>query len=147
MNLNFKDVTNDNYNEVINLTVSKSQEHFIESNKACLDEASELDFWKTKAIYDDNTLIGFTMYGLFKDEGTNGRVWLDRFMIGEKHQGKGYGIESVKFLIKKLYKEYNCNKIYLSVYDDNFNAIKLYKKIGFNFNGELDINGEKVMEI
>lgn len=87
------------------------------------------------------------MYGLFLNEGEFGRVWLDRIMIGDKYQGKGYGKASVKLLIKRLYKEYGHRKIYLSVYDDNINAIQLYERIGFKFNGEEDTNGEKIMEI
>lgn len=31
------------------------------------------------------------------------------------------------------------------MYDDNTFAIHLYEKLGFHFNGELDIHGEKVM--
>ena len=44
-----------------------------------------------------------------------------------------------------LIKIYNCNEIYLSLYGDNKWALHLYQKFGFQFNGELDINGEKVM--
>lgn len=30
---------------------------------------------------------------------------------------------------------------------ENYSAIKLYKKVGFSFNGELDYGGELVMEL
>ena len=48
-------------------------------------------------------------------------------------------------LLKIMKKEYNPDEVYLSVYDNNKVAIKLYKKLGFKFNGKLDINGEKIM--
>ncbi|MNI95333.1 Spermine/spermidine acetyltransferase [compost metagenome] len=48
-------------------------------------------------------------------------------------------------LIEHLVQLYDCNKIYLSLYEDNLAALTLYEKFGFQFNGELDINGEKVM--
>ncbi|HEL3620841.1 TPA: spermidine acetyltransferase, partial [Clostridioides difficile] len=41
--------------------------------------------------------------------------------------------------------EYNCDELYLSIFEDNKMAIKLYKDFGFEFNGELDYGGEKVM--
>ena len=46
----------------------------------------------------------------------------------------------------KLIEKYQTNKLYLSVYDTNSSAIRLYQQLGFVFNGELDTNGERVME-
>lgn len=82
------------------------------------------------------------MYGKLEYEN---RVWLDRFMIDYRFQNKGYGRASLDYLINSLIKEYNCNEIYLSIYEENSHAIKLYKSVGFNFNQEVDDNGEKVM--
>ncbi|NFG23084.1 GNAT family N-acetyltransferase [Clostridium botulinum] len=145
MNLNLKKVTYKNYGEVKSLHVAKGQEGFIETTEQCLNEAKNLDIWRPVGIYDDKKLIGFAMYGFFKNEGENGRVWLDRFMIGSYHQGKGYGKTSLILLINQLKKEYNCEEIFLSIYEANIIATKLYKEIGFKFNGEFDINKEKVM--
>ena len=54
-----------------------------------------------------------------KKEQTNRRVWLDRYFIDKKYQGKEYGSIFLKQLTKHLLKKYNCNEIYLSVYNDN----------------------------
>lgn len=81
------------------------------------------------------------MYGRLEDD----RVWLDRFMIDSKYQGKGCGKASLDFLVNHLKNEYNCDELYLSIFEDNKMAIKLYKDFGFKFNGELDYGGEKVM--
>lgn len=147
MSLAIKNIDESNREEILKLKVSKSQESFIETIEACLDEASEDPKWKTVGVYDKDIAVGFAMYALFLDEGKNGRVWLDRFLISQEYQGKGYGENGIKLLIKQLYNEYGYKKIYLSVYDINKKAIDLYKKIGFDFNGEIDIKGEKVMVI
>ncbi|MBS5936909.1 GNAT family N-acetyltransferase [Clostridium sp.] len=147
MNLKFKNIDGYNYNEAINLKVKESQEGFIETVSECLDEAKELSLWRPVGIYDNNKIIGFAMYGLWKNEGSSGRVWLDRFMIGENFQGNGYGKVSFKSIINKIAKEYKCSEIYLSIYENNTVAIDLYKKFGFEFNGELDRNGELVMKL
>ena len=147
MNLEFKKINKNNYDEVLKLHVSKEQIGYIESIEDCLEEAKQCSLWRPISIYDGEIPVGFAMYGLFLNEGVGGRVWLDRIMIGDKYQGKGYGKACMKLLIKRLYKEYAHKTIYLSVYDDNVSAIQLYKKIGFQFNGEVDTNGEKVMEI
>lgn len=147
MHLAIKNIDESNRQEILNLKVSKSQESFIETIEECLDEASKDLKWRTVGVYDEDMAVGFAMYALFLDEGKNGRVWLDRFLISQEHQGKGYGENGIKLLIKQLYREYGYKKIYLSVYDINKKAIALYKKIGFDFNGEVDIKGEKVMVI
>ncbi len=147
MNLKFKNIDSYNYNEAINLKVKESQEGFIETVSECLDEAKELSLWRPVGIYDNNKIIGFAMYGLWKNEGSLGRVWLDRFMIGENFQGNGYGKVSLKSIINKITKEYKCSEIYLSIYENNTTAIDLYKKFGFEFNGDLDRNGELVMKL
>ncbi len=52
---------------------------------------------------------------------------------------------AISALIQKIIKEYNCKKIYLSVYDVNKIAIHIYQKMGFYFNGKYDTKGEKIM--
>nr|WP_278320083.1 GNAT family N-acetyltransferase [Haloimpatiens massiliensis] len=147
VNIIIKKITKENYNDALALHVAKEQEGFIESTKECLEEAKESDLWRPVGIYNEKQLVGFSMYGLFKDEKNIGRVWLDRFMIGNEYQGKGYGNRSLDILIERLFNEYNCGQIYLSVYEDNAQAINMYKRRGFKFNGEIDINGEKVMAL
>lgn len=147
MNLIIKKVNENNYEEIESLKVANGQENYIETVEECLEEARKYSVWSPVGIYDEEKVVGFAMYGLFFDEGKNGRVWLDRFLISEENQGRGYGKAAVKILINHLYKEYGYDEIYLSVYEDNKNAINLYEKLGFEFNGEDDINGEKVMVI
>lgn len=145
MNLNVRKVDNENFKDILSLKVKNEQIGFIETTKECLDEAKEESFWRPVGIYDDSILIGFAMYGCFKEDLKEDRIWLDRFLIDQNFQGRGYGKATLKLLIERLVTEYKCTKIYLSIYDNNVNAIKLYEELGFKFNGELDINGEKVM--
>lgn len=147
MNIQFAAVTQSNRQKVTTLSVKDTQLKCIETVGECLLEADLCDCWKPTAIYLDSDLIGFAMYGLFSYEGRYGRVWLDRFLIDKNHQGKGYALPVLKALIDKIHGQYNYNELYLSVYESNVTAIKIYEKLGFKFNGELDINGEKVMRL
>lgn len=131
----------DNWLDLINLKVKDNQIDFIESNCLSIAESKFITQWMPCGIYMDKKLIGFSMYGLLDDA----RVWLDRFMIDYNFQGQGYGKKSLIYLIEHIKKQYNCNEIYLSIFENNKLAINLYKSIGFSFNGEVDYNGEKVM--
>lgn len=146
MALHLQAVTADNREAVLALHPAKEQETWIESTKDCLAEAAKLALWRPVALYDDETLLGFAMYGLWRDEGTDGRVWLDRFLIDESQQGKGYARPLLRLLMAHIgaaYPEYNT--LYLSLYADNTRAYALYQTLGFRENGERDVNGERVM--
>ena len=145
MSISIHDVTKDNEEEILRLSVNESQTNFIETTKQCLEEAKECAYYKPVGLYADNELVGFAMYGCFPNEQENGRVWLDRFLIDANYQGMGYGTIMLEAMIQKLVQKFSCQKIYLSIYEDNHSALYLYKKFGFQFNGELDINDEKVM--
>ncbi|NFJ20890.1 GNAT family N-acetyltransferase [Clostridium botulinum] len=142
MNLHLEEVTIKNWRSIAALKVNENQQNFIESNAYSLAEWKFVPDFHPKAIYDNNKIIGFAMYGYFEKET---RLWLDRFMIDYKYQNKGYGKSSLELLISVMINEYKCNKIYLSTFKDNIGAIKLYEKFGFEFNGEFDENGELIM--
>ncbi|MFR1808823.1 MAG: GNAT family N-acetyltransferase, partial [Pygmaiobacter massiliensis] len=78
-------------------------------------------------------------------EGSGGRVWLDRFLIDEKHQGYGYGKQTLHLLVATLFDTYRCDEIFLSIYETNQLASHLYDEFGFAYNGELYLHKEKIM--
>lgn len=141
MKLSIEKVSKKNLEKVLSLQLLDAQKGYIETVAACLEEASENKAWRPNAIYDHKTLVGFTMYGLLED----GRVWLDRLLIDKDYQHQGYGQAAVQQLVTKLCKDYQVSEIFLSVYEENSVAVRLYQKIGFVFTGELDTKGEKVM--
>lgn len=98
MKLNVRIADINNWRDLVNLSVDKSQLDYIESNALSIAESKFITAWIPVGIYDENSLIGFAMYGRLEDD----RVWLDRFMIDSKYQGRGYGKESLDFLVNHL---------------------------------------------
>ena len=145
MEIRFVPVDETNIDCVARLRVAAGQEHTVETVAQSWEEAKQFDLWRPVAIVADGNMVGFAMYGCWKDEGEAGRVWLDRFLIDVNYQGRGYARPVLTHLLVRMQKEYGCDTIYLSVYADNRVAIRLYESFGFKFNGERDINGELVM--
>ena len=129
----------------LSLHIRESQKTYLESIEQCLEDARECNCYRPVGLYRDGVLVGFAMYGFFSIEGKRGRVWLDRYLIDEEFQGQGLGSIMLQALINHLNKLYKCNEIYLSLYENNQRALHIYEKFNFHFNGEKDINGEKVM--
>lgn len=140
-----RDITSSNMEEILALQIAKSQEGFVETPEECIEEAEEVDNFVPVGLYMNDMPVGFAMYGKFPDKREGNRIWLDRYLIDYHYQGKGYGHHFLNQLLEFITTKYNCHKIYLSVYENNEGAIHLYKSHGFHFNGELDVNGEKVM--
>lgn len=145
MNLKIEPITPRNRADVLALSVAPGQRGFIEPTAQCLLEAERLSLWRPVGIYDGDLPVGFAMYGLFPDEGEDGRVWLDRLLIDRRYQGRHYGEGALLLLLERLSAEYGRATVYLSLYPDNHLARKLYLRHGFAFNGESDEHGELVM--
>lgn len=137
-------ITAQNKDALLKLEVEDAQKSFIESVAECLDEADGDARWHPLGLYERQTPVGFAMYGDFGGAGEG--VWLDRLLIDRRFQGRGYGRRAVALLLDTLRQTYGEVPVYLSVYEDNARAIRLYKSFGFRMNGEIDSKGEKVME-
>ncbi|KGR73578.1 GNAT family N-acetyltransferase [Ureibacillus manganicus] len=141
MNIQLKEVTEDNFYDVVNLKSDEIQEKYIQiyerwvgSNAFFLGMSHAFGL-TAKAIYDGEELIGFTTHGLMK---TTGRYELVSMMIGHNYQGKGYGIPVINAIIEDMINTHQCKSIYLSVIHDNERAIRLYEKVGFEPTGEVE---------
>ncbi len=147
MELTIKVIEKEEWDTIEELSVHSEQSHFIETSAACLDDAKNDAYnmkWNFYGIYLNDKLIGFAMHGIYGRMPLS-EVWLDRFMIDKNYQGKGYGKKSMELIIEKMHEEYNCEKLYLSVHEDNHAAIKLYEKLGFKKTPLKDPKGERIM--
>lgn len=145
MELRFIPVTAADRGTALSLHVAPDQTGTVETAAECLAEADGLPLWRPVIVEADGRPVGFAMYGLWRDEGTAGRVWLDRFFIDEHCQGRGCAKAALPPLIAAIRAEYGRDELFLSVYADNAPAIALYEGLGFRFNGETDVHGERVM--
>lgn len=130
MNIYFKNITEENLKECINLKISNEQEKYLpHTNETSVNESKVNSQWIPLGIYKDDNMVGFAMYGQ-DDEETN-CICLIRFMIDKKYQGKGYGRYALGLLLDRIQKESVCEKIYLSFHPESIVAKKLYLSFGF----------------
>ncbi len=65
------------------MKLKSDQENFIETVEECLKEADTYEGWHPVAIYHNEDVVGFAMYGSF---GPNKDTWIDRIIIDERYQ-------------------------------------------------------------
>ena len=136
--LYLKDIDEHNWIDVIRLSSAEDQrnrifEKTIASNCLSIAQASITKSWTTKAIYDEETLIGFTMYG-YSDE--LGGYELCRLMVDYRFQGKGYGKQSLRLILDEMQLRYDCKEILICFAPDNLAAKNLYESNGFTDTGK-----------
>ncbi|WP_055667522.1 GNAT family N-acetyltransferase [Desnuesiella massiliensis] len=134
MELIFKDVNKDNWEQCVNLKVSEKQQNYVASNWYSILQAKFEEELYPLCIYHGEVMVGFLMYGL--DPDTN-RMEMCRLMISENSQGKGYGKSAVLKLFDVIREKYGNIKFYTSIEPENIVAEKLYESVGFKKTGEI----------
>ena len=142
MAVSLREITRDNWRECAKIRVEASQTHFVASNLFSMAQAKYEPECVPLAVYDDEQMVGFVMYRP-EDHGLAKIFFIDRLMIGEGHQKKGYGRAAMILLIERLRSQAGYNAILISFVPGNDVAQKLYSDLGFQDTGEID-DGELV---
>jgi len=145
MAVSLRDITRENWRECAGMRVEFSQLHFVGHNLSSLAQSKYEPECVPLAIYNDEQMVGFVMYRP-EDHGL-AKIWfIQRLMIGEFHQKKGYGRAAMNILIDRLRSQPGYNAILVSVVPQNTVAQKLYKDLGFKDTGEIE-KGELVYRL
>ncbi|HLF90083.1 MAG TPA: GNAT family N-acetyltransferase [Anaerolineales bacterium] len=143
-------VTKDNWKELIRLKVREDQTHFVASNLYSIAEAQFGDeyegYWDLfpYGIYDGDTPVGFLMYGC-NFEHPKQQVFIQRLMVDENHQGKGYGRFGMGKMLELFRADDRIHEVGISYEPENEAARTLYASLGFEETGE--IVGSEVVAI
>jgi len=138
--IKLKEIDPKNFDEVINLSVHDEQKSFVAGNLFSLAQAGVFPSCVPRAIYDDDTLVGFFMYGLDDDDN---EYWVSRLMIDKNFQNRGYGLTAMNLLIEELRLKEDCKRLFISFEPENDGAKSLYEKLGFTPDGRI-LDGEIV---
>jgi diamine N-acetyltransferase len=141
MSVSLRQITPENFDECINLKVARGQENFVAPNVKSIAQSKIYPTMNISAVYDEDEMVGFVMFGLDPDDQ---KYYLVRLMVDEKHQGRGYGKAATLEVINQLKQVGDCREVYLSFVPENAGAERLYKSIGFEPTGEIS-QGEVVM--
>ena len=145
MTVTLRDITRENWRECARMRVAPTQVHFVASNLFSLAQSKYEPECVPLAVYDDEQMVGFVMYRP-EDHGL-AKIWfIDRLMIGEGHQKKGYGRAAMCALIDRLRSQAGYTAILISFVPENAVAKKLYSDLGFKDTGEIE-GGELVYRL
>jgi len=135
MTVELRPVTAENFQECINLKVKDEQADFCASNLYSIAESKVEPAAIPVCIYLDGAMVGFILYGPEEYKGGE-RMWIDRFMIDARYQGRGYGKLALAALLAAIRRDFDFGEVYLSYVPENEIADKLYGGFGFVKTGD-----------
>ena len=124
-------------------TLLESQHKMVAPNAISIAQAHFSDKAWLRAVYADETPVGFIM---LYDDADKPEYFLWRLMIAGPHQGKGYGRKAVELLIDYVRTRPGARELLASFVPIEGGPEGFYRKLGFVPTGEMD-EGEVVVRL
>ena len=126
--VSLREVTADTLHAIIKLEVSEEQKHFVASNPVSIAQAYfEPHAW-FRAIYADETPVGFLM---LYDNPEEPRYFLWRYMIDIHYQKLGFGKRAMDLLLEFVRSRPGANEMTLSCHPGDDGPEPFYRHYGF----------------
>jgi diamine N-acetyltransferase len=141
--VSLREVTAETVRAICRLEVTEEQKHFVAPNAVSIAQAYfEPKAW-FRAIYADDTPVGFMM---IYDDPDETEYFLWRFMIDEHYQKMGFGKRSLDLLIEYVRSRPGACELRVSCHPGEDGPEPFYRKYGFALTGRM-LGNEAEMRI
>jgi len=143
--VSLREVSAETVRDIIRLsrTMAPGQERLVAANAVSIAQAHFNEHAWYRAIYADETPVGFVM---LCDNPEDPRCYLWRLMITGPQQGKGYGRKAMAQVIEYVRSRPGAKEITASYVPRPGNAWPFYESLGFEKTGEVH-DGETVIRL
>lgn len=135
--IEFRAITEENFDEVIEMR-NADGERFVAPNSVSLAQCwlyrDNGDVFPA-AIYADDKPVGFI---LLEEDMDEEKLMIWRMMLPQENCGKGYGTEAVRSIVELARESGKYKGVYLDCNRENFCAMHVYKKVGFEPTGDIN---------
>ena len=140
--VSFREITEETVVPICKLsdTLSESQRRMVAPNAISIAQAHFNPYAWFRAIYADETPVGFIM---LYDNPEEPEYFLWRFMIAGPYQGMGFGERAIELLIDYVRTRPGAKELKVSCGEGEASPEGFYAKLGFKRTGEMA--GEEVI--
>ena len=138
-----REITKESLDAILALRVTEKQRGFVADNARSIAQAHFSQHAWFKAIYADETPVGFVMLW---DDPAKPEYYLWRLMIDARYQGNGFGQRAVELLIEHVRPRPNATELFTSVVQAEGGPQGFYERLGFELTGDYE-DGEAVMRL
>lgn len=138
MTITLRDVTEDNFEALMDMELPAHQRDLLHSNAYSIAQAKFYDCFVPRAIYQDERPVGFALYNRI-DDGHVGRYGIYRFMVDYPLQSQGIGRRAMELLLAEIRSAPDVECITICYHPHNERASAFYRSFGFVETGVDDI--------
>jgi diamine N-acetyltransferase len=134
--VSLREITGETVRDICRLsdTLTPPQSHMVAPNAVSIAEAHFDPHAWFRAIYADETPVGFIMLYDAPEEPV---YFLWRLMVAAPHQGKGFGRRAVEQLIERVRTRPGATELVVSCGEGDGSPEGFYRKLGFRGNGKM----------
>ena len=146
MSISLKDVTKDNWQDMIDLEITKEQESFVALPSEAIAASKFYEYYVNRGIYLGDEAVGFLQYYPNYRDGKPKEIFIDQFLIDVHHQGKGLGTKAIELALNEI-KELKGFSSVSICYVEGHDIMKcFFERFGFRV-VEQDEFDETIMEL
>ena len=136
--LRLSEVTEENWQEAVSLSVKEEQKGFVAPAVGIIARGYVYRACRGRVfvLEDDGAAVGLALVREFTDEPPG--YDLQQFMIDRRYQGRGYGTEALRLILKELGTERKYDCVEVCVKKNDAAALRVYEKVGFTDTGYVD---------
>lgn len=135
--MQFKELNKDNWRECVKLM--DEGDIYIAPNLYSIAEAQFYEELFSRAIYVDDKMVGYAMFGEDEDDST--LFFLDRLMIAKAYRRRGYATMALQKFIE-IGSEMGFKRFGVSSAQENVNMHQLLERSGFQTDRTVDEDNE-----
>jgi diamine N-acetyltransferase len=138
-----REVTEETVDTILALSVTEHQQQFVATNAKSIAQAHFSKSAYFRAIYADETPVGFIM---LDDQPEKPEYFLWRLMVDARCQGMGFGRRALEQMIEYVKGRPGATELLTSCVQGEGSPQGFYERLGFALTGEYD-EGEAVMRL
>ena len=141
--ITLREVTRENLREICKLSVAPDQVLLVANNAFSIAEASFYDDAWYRAIYADETPVGFVM---LQEDRVKPEYYLWRYMIDQRFQRLGFGRRAITLIVDRVRTHPGATELLLLYVPGDRSPAPFYASLGFEETG-VESEGERGMRL
>ncbi|QTH71206.1 GNAT family N-acetyltransferase [Pseudoalteromonas xiamenensis] len=146
MAINLRDITKDNWVDMIDLEISKEQERFVALPSEAIAASKFYDHYINRGIYSGDKPVGFIQYYPNLGDGKPNEIFIDQLLIDVSVQGQGYGTEAIKLALEEIKQLKGFNSVSICCVEGHDVMKAFFERFDFNV-VEQDEYDKTIMEL
>lgn len=146
MTISLRDITKDNWVDMIELSITKEQEDYVALNSESIAASKFYPDYVNRGIYIGDKAVGYIQYFPNHYEGKPNEIYIDQLMIDVAEQGKGYGRKAVALVIEEIKRLNGFNRISICYVEGHDVMRGFFEGFGFRVVAQ-DKYDETIMEL